>query len=322
MKTRLSLIEDPGTQWQIDPDFEINHSKRSPPRQLLTPRVVKMLSGSYHLYLTSLSFNPTYNQSTGEIICLKSEDAQSWEPVDEFQLNIDSFAATHPEIKRISCPQLALLRNGKYRLYLEALVDENRTVIVSGITEDGIDFIPERGYRLSHKNHSFGTPCCIPLKPEGESADQWRLYYHRYSYPLETGLDAGNEIFSATSVDGLEFKQESGARLAQKDQQESYSVYAPDIIALNNGGYRMYYSAWETDPTRGRIVSATSRDGLEWEKETKVCLDIGGLKEFVKVSEPCIFIAPSGEAAMYFEGSHTPEQWQIYLATPRKVLTT
>ena len=34
-------------------------------------------------------------------------------------------------------------------------------------------------------------------------------------------------------------------RIAQEEQErESFSVYAPDVIRLGTGGYRMYYSAW------------------------------------------------------------------------------
>jgi len=66
-------------------------------------------------------------------------------------------------------------------------------------------------------------------------------------------------------------------------------------VRLGDGSYRMYYSGWSGDPIEARIFSATSKDGLQWKKDQRPCLDIGGKWDGVKLSEPCVIQIPDGE---------------------------
>ena len=69
----------------------------------------------------------------------------------------------------------------------------------------------------------------------------YRIYFHHYSFPLVSGLGAQNNIISAISEDGLHFEKESGVRIAQETDRETYAVYAPEVVLLGDGTYRMYY---------------------------------------------------------------------------------
>ena len=68
-------------------------------------------------------------------------------------------------------------------------------------------------------------------------------------------------IISAVSKDGLLFEEEQGVRIAQETPRETTAVYAPEVIRLGDGSYRMYYPPW--CPTfYGGVFTATSTDGL------------------------------------------------------------
>ena len=63
-------------------------------------------------------------------------------------------------------------------------------------------------------------------------------------------------------------------RIPQTKRLESFQTYAPEVVRLADGTYRMYYAGWIDDPTvkkgspyNGRIFSAASKDGLGWTKD-------------------------------------------------------
>ena len=133
-----------------------------------------------------------------------------------------------------------------------------------------------------------------------------------------------NYIISAISDDGLRFQCEPSVRIPQTKRLESFQTYAPEVIRLADGTYRMYYAGWIDDPTvkkgspyNGRIFSAVSQDGLGWTKDEGVCLDIGGRWGPVKVSEPCVIDLPDGRFRMYYEACDHEGKWRILSATSR-----
>jgi hypothetical protein len=141
------------------------------------------------------------------------------------------------------------------------------------------------------------------------------MYFHRYTHPLRMGLDAGNHIVSAFSADGLTFEQEPGIRIAQETPLEDFAVYAPEVIRLGDGSYRMYYAGWTVEPVRGRVFSATSADGLSWNKDPEINLDFGGRYDAEKCSEPCVMRLPDGRYRMFYEACDELHVWRILSAT-------
>ena len=49
---------------------------------------------------------------------------------------------------------------------------------------------------------------------------------------------------SAVSPDGLNFETEPGVRIAQETKRETYAVYAPEVVRLADGSFRMFYAGW------------------------------------------------------------------------------
>mgnify|MGYP002830454898 CR=1 FL=1 len=118
---------------------------------------------------------------------------------------------------------------------------------------------------------------------------------------MQSGLDAQNHIISAISGDGLHFEIEPGIRMAQEsEERESYAVYAPEVIRLANGTYRIYYSGW-SDEIRGGIFSASSPDGLNWAKDAGPLLDLDRPLDCRMVSEPCVIDLDDGRCRLYYE---------------------
>ena len=111
------------------------------------------------------------------------------------------------------------------------------------------------------------------------------------------------------------FEQESGARISQETELETSVVYAPEVLRLGDGTYRMYYAGWSGDPVGGRILSATSADGLTWSKDAVPSVVFGGQWDTVKCSEPCLTRLPDGRYRMFYEANDDRGVWRILSAT-------
>ena len=147
----------------------------------------------------------------------------------------------------------ALLPEGRVRLYVIVSDPPTMPYIGSVISSDGLNFTAETGTRLP-AGATSGQPRILPLEEGG-----WRLYW-----------GTGSEIYSATSEDGLQFTLESDLRFDLSEHGNdllSESIGGPSIVALPDGGYRMYYSNGIMGHgvlPASRVLSATSPDGLTW----------------------------------------------------------
>ena len=222
------------------------------------------------------------------------------------------------------CPDVVPLEDGRYRMYFEARSGvpspgqrfgpaPKPTVILSALSDDGLVWIPEAGVRFGDDTWSYGTPRVIYIEKNGEIA--YRMYFHRYTFPLKAGLAAGNHIISAVSTDGLNFEKEPGVRIAQETDRETYSVYAPEVIRLGDGSYRMYYSGW-SETIQGGVFTATSEDGLNWQKVAEPVIDLeAGQWDSRMVSEPCVIDLNEGGARLFYECCDDDNHYRIVSAT-------
>jgi len=160
------------------------------------------------------------------------------------------------EGKRIDEPyffdiSVVQLDDGKYRMYGELHGD-----ITSYISSDGLSWEPEEGKRMENA----GFPFVMKL-----SDGRWRMYYS----PMGAAQD---HFLSAISTAGLTFKVEEGHRYDGESDYEQ-RIQSPRIIKLNEGTYRMYFTAIsdaETENETVRILSAKSSDGLNFTLEEGV----------------------------------------------------
>lgn len=180
------------------------------------------------------------------------------------------------------------LNDGRYRLYGEASDIGNHTV-VSYISNDGLSFTKENGYRLT----GAFMPFVVKL-PDG----RFRLYYTDQQVLI--GQFGGRAIMSAISDDGINFAAEDDDRLAYTGEgYESSGVRGEKIVQLSNGSYRMYYHGIDAS-NHWRVLSAVSEDGLNWTRENGVRVDPSSLCEGItRIGNVAPLITPSGEYRLY-----------------------
>lgn len=306
------IKKDPGLKWVKDPQIAINLDTPLDSERILTPNVVRLPQGGFRMYYTGLGPGRTVKDSVGYILSAFSTDGMIWQKEPGVRIDVHEPDAT----LRVLCPDVIPLPNNRWRMYYEARTPDRPTVILSAVSEDGLNWQNEPGFRMSNPKWSYGTPRCLYLESAAnEPKLKYRLYFHHYSYPFQAGLKAQNHIISAISSDGINFDIEPGVRIAQEDaERDSHSVYAPEVIRLANGTYRMYYSGWGTEISGG-IFSATSPDGLVWKKDPGPILDLDRPLDCNMVSEPCVIELNDGRCRMYYEAKGSEGNCYILSAT-------
>ena len=303
---------DPGTIWSKDSWIAVDLDPDDPTAKIVTPNVVALPGGGYRMYYTALWYGTGYTDSTAVIRSAVSADTITWrrEPGERL-------VPGGPDGDlRVLCPDVVPRPGGGYRMYFEAGSRDRPTVVLSAISGDGLAWEREDGIRVGDAGNSLGSPRCVYAAMPGRAAPcrSCRLYYHCRPFPDRRGVDAGHAILSAFSDDGVRFEPEPGVRIAQESDLESFSLYAPEVLRLGDGGYRMYYAGWSQDPWHGRIFTALSADGLTWRKDPVPCLQFGGTCDAVKVSEPCVIGLPDGRYRMFYEGCDEDGNWRILSA--------
>ncbi len=296
---------DPGITWDKDPQIAIDLDRPLDSDRILTPNVLRLPTGGYRMYYTGRGPAHSDPNAVGYILSAYSADGQNWSKDEGIRIDLHAPHAT----SRTLCPDVVPLPHGTWRMYYEARSGDQPTTILSAFSSDGLEWTLEDGIRFGDSAWSYGTPRCLYL-----ADSQCRLYFHRYTHPLNYEPNAGNHIISALSADGLKFTEEPGVRIAQESERETFAVYAPEVIRLGNGSYRMYYSAW-TKEIAGGIFTATSIDGLDWTKKERPCLDLGASFDCNMVSEPCVTELPDGRARLFYEARDKEGYCRILSAT-------
>ena len=312
---------DPGSRWVKDADIAIDSDGPLDSGRTLTPNVVKM-GGGYRMYYHGFGPDRPNPDSKGYILSAFSTDAQRWEKEPGVRMDAGGEGAAD----FIWSPDVIPLGNGRYRMYYEGKTEQEagtKAAIVSATSDDGLTWEREPGVRLAAAGVSYLAPRCLHLDPAG--SHRFRLYASAYPYPdlqVRPGAFTNRNIVSAVSADGLSFALEPGIRVPQDRDLESEAVYAPEVLRLGEGGWRMYYAGWTLAPqvpagskSHGRIFSASSQDGLQWAKDPGICLDNGGRWDTAKASEPCVIALPDGRFRMFYEACDLEGRWRIASAT-------
>jgi hypothetical protein len=319
--TAIHYIEqDPGKRWRKDDRIALDLDHPLDSERILTPNVLRV-AGGYRMYYTGLGPARRDPDALGYILSAFSDDAVTWRK--DPGVRVDLFPP-HASARAL-CPDVIPLEDGRYRMYFEArsgvpasvegrfLGPAQPTVILSAVSDDGLSWSAEEGVRFGDDEWSYGTPRVLyVVKDDGTVG--YRMYFHRYTFPLHGGLDAGNHIISAASSDGLTFAEEPGVRIRQESERETFSVYAPEVVRLGDGSYRMYYSGWG-DTIQGGIFTATSADGVEWRKSPEPCIELGGAWDGDMVSEPCVIDLKEGGARLFYEAADGEQNYRILSAT-------
>ncbi len=299
---------DPGTRWVKDTDVVIDVRDTTGMWRIITPNVVEV-EGGYRMYYTESGPGMDYRASPASIRSAFSEDGDAWEREEGVRL------APHesgPGL-RVVCPDVIPLPDGGWRMYFEGQPHIGPSSIMSAYSTDGLKWEHEPGIRFGDGDAHYGSPRCLYVESDGQM--RYRLYCHRAVGQPGVGVRSDKTIISAISNDGLTFEREPGVRISQTNEYETATVYAPEVLRLGDGTYRMYYAGWSAEPLHGRILSATSPDGLTWTKDPEPSVTFGGRWDTQKCSEPCVMRLPDGRYRMHYEANDANGIWRILGAT-------
>jgi hypothetical protein len=302
------LSNDPGIEWTKDAAPAIELNALVPGTGALTPNVVALEGGGYRMYYTGFAPGVSNDDHLGHILSAFSPDGSAWTHDRGVRIDVHGLHAS----ARTLCPDVVPIPDGGYRMYYEARRPNAPTVILSAISNDGLDWETDEGVRIGDGVWSYGSPRCVYFPTDRGLL--YRLYFHHYSFPMASGLDAQNHIVSAVSVDGLSFEMERGVRIAQETVRETYAVYAPEVLRLGDSSFRMFYSGWGED-VDGGVFTAVSDDGIEWTKSPDPLLDLDGDLDCGMVSEPCVIGLPDGRCRMFYEARDAEGRARILSAT-------
>ena len=279
---------------------------------VVTPNVVPLADG-YRMYYTQILPRPgfaaganDYDNATTRILSATSADGTRWTPEPGVRLGprqggAGDFRVVSPEVVP------ALDRENQWRMYYECCPgpQSGPSTLRSAISTDGLNWEVEPGVRLGADDASFYSPRVVFL-----DGGHCRLYCGA----------RGKGILSALSTDGgLTFALEPGARLKPGSGYDALTAFAPEVLPIAGGGYRMYYAGYSA-PNRAYVLAATSADGLHWQKEARPVLEPGGPWDGAKCSEMSLLSLPDGGHRLFYEacdGSAADERgvWRIASAT-------
>ena len=187
------------------------------------PRVVQLDDGRYRMY-----FGQPREYGTGAAI---STDGINW-------------SVEAPMVLRRGLPHVTLLRleDGSWRLF--AVDAENfPAVVLSFISDDGIEFTQEEGYRLTEQDFPFGdigTPFVIRQAEGG-----YRMYLTAVPEGETAGGAGGNSktwVVSATSTDMLAWDVDPLVMIEDPDGQDWTGMdnMHPWVGVNEDGLFEMY----------------------------------------------------------------------------------
>ena len=297
---------DPSVQWTSDsvaidapPDNDLDPSPdarwlaeaaRTGLCGAVSPRVVALAEGGYRLYYTQIlprtgfpAGANDYDNATTRILSATSIDGATWEPESGVRLSPQQSGAGDSRVvssEVVPAPD----ESGKLRMYFECCpgTQSQQNSIRSALSQDGLNWAVERGNRIEVKGSNVSAPRILFLDD-----GRCRLYFH----------ERGRGIMSAVSDDGLTFEMEAGVRVTAGGPHDRLTAFAPEILRLPDGNYRMYYAGYR-DAKRADILTALSSDGLCWEKVADPVHSPGSKAwDAAKCSEMCVVWNLRNEAA-------------------------
>ncbi len=218
-------------------------------------------------------------------------------------------------------PRVIALPGGGYRMYYSQMLprpgfpagandyDNVSTRILSAYSQDGQDWVPEPGVRLSPQEGGAGEFRVVSSEVVPVSdGRQLRMYFECCA-----GSQAvTNSIRSATSADGLKWTMDPGVRV----ESEGHNYASPRIVFLDDGRCRMYLF----DRGQG-IISLVSRDGLEFHREPGLRIAQDGAHDTLCAFASEIVRVVGAGYVMYYAGYSRASRADILRAVSSDGLT-
>lgn len=200
------------------------------------PDVVKRSDGKLYIY----AVDGAGRSNSGAMVATSSDNGTTWK---QGSVQIKS----EDQGQSVADPQAVLQDDGTIRLFYmvaTGLPDKKNGVpvnnnpgtymIKSALSQDGVNFIEEKGKRYQSANEQITDPDVIRIN------GKWYMY-----------LAKGSELIATVSTNGNTFEFLQSIR---KDGSVSKTV------SIDNNQFRQYFC-------RDGISSATSTDGLNWKDD-------------------------------------------------------
>ena len=246
-----SIPSDPGTSWRSEcvaidaaPDSDTDpapeahwpvDAARTGVCGAVSPRVLALPEGGYRMYYTQILPRPgfpkgatDYDTSTTRILSATSIDGLSWIPEAGVRLSARQGGAG--DYRVVSSEVVPCGDSSGLRMYYECCEgpQTSQNSIRSAVSNDGLNWTVEPNIRLRYDGQNVGAPRILFLDD-----GRCRLFC----------VERSRGIVSAVSDDGgLTFRPEPGIRIAPDQRFDRFTAFAPEILRLGTGGYRMYYT--------------------------------------------------------------------------------
>ena len=267
--------------------------------KLICPRVIRINKNLYRMYFSTEKKNKDKKKKDITIIrSAVSKNCKKWlvEEGERIGLLADK------KFCRVLSPSIVKIGKSLYRMYFEARTLDQKSLIKSALSHDGLLWEEETGERLGKLgSSSYGTPFCF-----------YRRNAH-YQLFFERRFKNKRDIWVAISINGIDFEEKKIIQVIKQDNElESYAVYSPDVN-YSNRSYHMYYSGWGGKPVSGHIFYAKSYDGINWKKNKKTIISPGGAFDQFHCSEPSL-IKIGNIWKIFYEGCDNKNTWRILCA--------
>jgi hypothetical protein len=337
-----------GYGWTKEPGARVAGSRHLDRSKVQAPGVIRDPSGGYRLFYTAVGPGKPFPACQGYILSAHSYDGLSFTPDPGIR------GAPDPEVTfgslRLLAPTLTALPDGQWRMYFESRGPaDTPTVIRSAISSDLLEWAFEDGIRLSGYD-GIGGPSYVEL-PDGRG--RLYCFASEFDEGgLAAGNRTSQCVISAVTTDGLNFDLEPGYRLTDRySELENLGITAADVILPERDGdlWTMVYSGWQdvppgtevpphpsSDPDavesglsadfvaasiaadlagyRSRIFTATSSDGLSWERDR--CVIEGGGHDSddidaVHAEDMSVIRLDDGKYRMYYAACDRHGNWTV-----------
>ena len=283
----LSAVSDDGLHFEPEPGIRLAPQLEVPyrSRRVLAPSVTQCAEG-WRMYVEARG-----TADRPVVICSAfSKDMLHWTFDNGIRLQSSGGVGAPRYVSLGTAGGRLYCFNSDYGEGGKACGKRISQAVVSAVTTDGLAFAMDPGIRLHDKRSkqdAKGITAAEAIAPT-RADDDWIMFYSAWqdvppgtivpSHPSDPDTTGSSEsfaaasiasdlagyrsrIFAATSHDGLTW-QPAGCVIEGSgyDSNELDAVHAEDmsLIQLDDGRYRMYYAACDTQGN-WRVVSATSK---------------------------------------------------------------
>jgi len=275
----VSAFSSDGLRWINESGVRISpEGMGSNQEKILSCAVIEIPDG-YRMIYEGVQGEPP--NDVHRFFSANSTDSLNWTKEDGVRLE----SVGTSDYGQVSAPDIVILPDGSLRMYYVGDFyhkGAEGNSIRSAISYDfGLTWTRE-GIRLLGEDTT--DPDIIML-----AGGEYRIFYS--ASPLDH--EAGNmSVYSAWSPDGLNWTLELGLRLAPSRSYDIESCMDPDVVRLQNGSYRMYYSGMNSSGETN-ILSAVR---LPFSLEGNLALDFSESKFY--------FVYPMDRLSFRFKGTN------------------